>query len=344
MPDDSAPPTGPSLALLLTLPEDTSLAQPVTLGAVEVHFGEGPALGATIASVAAGEGSAALVLPAAPSDPAGVVLSPALHIQGVLYMLAAFEDTDGDDAFQEGEPLLGVAMDRWLLWLHAESDDTAAAPIDEWRLVDLGIGGQYAPNRCALDTSWPMEWMLDRGYPVYHEPDEPVTLTLRGLEAHLTLGGRVEDLPEGSWRLAGLPWPWVSKQAVTAAFDQELAVAASGFTADLSAAPPAEDDVGADPDWRFTMHLPLLYADTDQSGGWSEGDAVEGATTCHLGLPAWARYTRPVSTYRGYRFLDCYGGTAGWRAARYDDDGYLEYLDSAQALSLVLDGATCRID
>ncbi|MFH1463285.1 MAG: hypothetical protein ABIO70_02760 [Pseudomonadota bacterium] len=341
---DSTPPQGPALDLQLVLPEDTSLAGPVTVGAVEVRFGAGPALGPTIASVSAGEGSAALALPAAPEEPPTTVLGHDPYTVGTLYMLATFEDSDGDGAFQEGEPLLGVAMDRFLLWLHAESDDSAAQSLDEWRLVDLGIGGQYAPNRCALDTSWPMEWMADRGYPVEHALDEPITVTLRGLPAHLTLGGAVEDLPEGSWRLAGLPYPWVGKQAVTAAFDLDLPASAESFAVALQDAPPTEDDVGADPDWRYTMHLPLVFADGDGSGGWSEGDTPEGTTTCYQGREAWARYTRPVSAYRGYRFLDCYGGTVGWRAAHTSSDGYLEYLTSEQALSLVLDGATCRLD
>jgi hypothetical protein len=341
---DSTPPAGPTLALLLTLPEDTSLVGALTVGAVEVHFGQGPALGPTIASAAAGEGSAALTLPAAPDDPPNAVLGHAVPAEGVLYLLAAFSDVDGDGAFSEGEPLLGVALDRLLLWLHAESDESAAPPLDEWRLVDLGIAGQYAPNRCALDSSWPMEWMQDRGYPVYHDLDEPVTLTLRGLEARLTIAGSVEDLPSGTWRLAALPYPWVGKRAVTAAFDLTIADGATSFSADLAEAPPAEDDVGADPDWRYTMHLPLLFADTDESGGWSAKDTLQGTTACYDGRWAWARYTRSVASYRGYRFLDCYGGTAGWRAAHYDASGYLEYLSSAQAQSLVLDGATCQVE
>lgn len=343
-PDDSEP-APQALTLAISLPEDVQPGPAVTLAAVHVRFGEGPAIGDTLASAAAGEGSTLLTLPeAAPSTHVVALGHDLVPVEGALYMLAAFEDLDADGAFREGEPLLGVAMDRWLLWVHREGAESAAPALHAWRVVDLGIAGQYAPNRCALDSSWPMEWQVDRGYPVEHALGEPVTVPLRGLPATLALAGAAENLPAGPWRLAGLPYPAFTERSVQPAFDLPLAEGATTFEADLAATPPAEDDVGADPDWRFTMHLPLLYADADGSGGWSDGDEPEGTSTCFGGEPAWARFTRPVSTYRGYRFLDCYGGTVGWRAARYDPAGTLQYLSSAEARALVLDAQACRLE
>ncbi len=342
---DSAPPVPVVLRVELAIPEDTDLGAELTVAVVHVSFGDGPAIGETLASAVTSGEPVELALPAeAPVAHLDALGNLYLPVSGSLYMVAAFVD-DGDGAYQEGEPLIGVAMDRWAMWyaLDLELDDTGPqAPVNAWRVVDLGIAGQYAPNRCALDSSWPLEWMMDDGYPVYHEPSEPITLTLRGLEAQLSLAGSVVGLPEDPLRFAALPYPHVGERAVEPAFD--LALEADAFAASIVAAPPAEDDVGSDPDWRYTMHLPLAYADSDGSGGFSEGDALEGTSTCFEGESAWPRYTRPVSSYRGYRFLDCYSGTVGWRLVHYADHGGVEYLSSADARELVLDFTDCRLD
>jgi hypothetical protein len=345
---DSAPPAPVALSLELIQPEDTLPATEPTVGLVHVRFGDGPAMGETLASVRFTDGQAGtLELPAAaPVEHLASLGNLYLPVSGSLYMLAAFLD-DGDGQFQEGETLLSVAMDRFVMWyeLDLSPDDSGAdVPVKTWRVVDLGIEGQYAPNRCALDTSWPLEWMMDAGYPVYHELDEPIRLTMRGLEAELSLHATIVDLPAEPPRLAALPYPHVGERAVQAGFDLALVKAQPEVSAALSAVPPAEDDVGSDPDWAYTMHLLLSYVDSDGSGDWTTDDALEGSSTCLDGELAWARYTRPVDSYRGYRFLDCYGGTVGWRLVHYAEDGGVEYFDNAQAAGLVLDFTDCRLD
>jgi hypothetical protein len=345
---DSAPPEAVTLQVALALPEDTLLGVEATVAVVHVRFGEGPLIGETIVSIPATLGEPALLeLPlAAPVEHHEALGNLYLPVTGSLYMLVAFQD-DGDGLFQEGEPLLGVAMDRWVMWYELDlvlDDSGAEAPARAWRVVDLGIAGQYAPNRCALDTSWPLEWMMDAGYPVYHPVEDAVSLPLRGLEARLELAGTIRDLPEESLRLAALPYPHLGERAVSAGFDQALAPGQTDFEALLVDAPPAEDDVGSDPDWRYTMHLLLPYSDEDGSGDFGRDDALEGSSTCLDGEHVWPRYTRPVSTYRGYRFLDCYDGTVGWRLVRYAEHGGVEYLGSEQARGIGLDFTDCRLD
>ena len=65
------------------------------------------------------------------------------------------------------------------------------------------------------------------------------------------------------------------------------------------------------------------------------------ATTCLDGEVVYTRYTRELDSYRGWRFLDCYSGTVGWRATRTDPDtGALAFLSPAEAAALTVD-TTC---
>jgi hypothetical protein len=342
--DDTAPPFG-SFLVLPSVPEGTQLEGEAMLSLVHVSFGDGPAIGRTVASATLALEGVRMDLPWPPPEDDAVDLGGSGGISGALYALVAHRDEDGDGAWGEGERVLGIAMDRWLLFVHSIEDDHGHCVVNTWREVDLGIAGQYEPNRCALDTTWPLEWMTDQGYPVYFQPyDDPIELPLRGLEAGLELEGSVVDQPEEPLRLAALPYPHFTERSVEPGFDLALEQGGERFTASLSEEPPVEDDVGSDPDWRYTMHLLLPYADADTSGAWSDGDELEGASTCLEGELAWARYTRAVSSYRGYRFLDCYSGTVGWRVAHYGDSGGVEYLGSEQARRLMLDFPGCRLD
>jgi hypothetical protein len=344
---DSAAETGlpnGTLWVTPTLPEDVVYTGDATLSLVHVIFGEGPRFGETMASEPLSLDGVQLALPwPAPAEHA-VLLSPRLGIEGALYALVAYLDGDGDGGFQEGERLLGIAMDHWVLLVHSIPEDHEDTVVNTWRVVDLGIAGQYEPNRCALDSSWPLEWMMDRGYPVYEAWGEPIPLPLRGLEASLEVAGAITDLPGEGLRLAALPYPHLGEREVSPWIDQALALDRPRFEGRLEGEPPPEDDVGSDPDWRYTMHLLLAYTDSDASGGFSLEDPLEGASACLEGELAWPRYTRTVSSYRGYRFLDCYGGTAGWRLARYADHGGIEYLSREQAGALELDFTDCRLD
>jgi hypothetical protein len=340
---DTDPPNG-TILVLPSVPEDTSFEGDARVSLVHVVFGEGPRMGETVASEPLSLDGVRLALPWPVPEEDAVDLSPQQGIEGALYALVAHRDDNADGAFDEGERLLGVAMDRWLLLVHSLEEDHERVVVNTWRIVDLGIAGQYEPNRCALDSSWPLEWMSDQGFPVYAEWSEPIALPLRGLEAQLGLELPLVGLVRDDLRFAVLPYPHLNHQAVQPLLDQSLEAGQGSVGGTLDSEPPAADDVGSDPDWRYTMHLLLPYLDSDGSGGWSTADEVEGASACWQGELAWARYTRAVHSYRGYRFLDCYGGTVGWRPVHYADHGGIGYLSSAQAQDFVLDFADCRLD
>lgn len=309
--DDTAPPTPVELHGTTVLPEDTTLVEPLTAAAVLIRFGDGPVVDATLVSTPVeADGSFTLVLPeGAPEADLGA-LDPNADpvVTGALYAVLAFEDADGDGAWAEGETVRGLAMDGWLIWT------------DAWRLADLGMAGQYAANRCLLDTTVPLSWR--EGYPHYSALEAGVTVPLRGLPARLTLGGTMEG--EGYLGLAAVPYAALTGADLPVAFDVPFAPT---FSVSLDEAPPADADQGSDPDWRWTVHMPVLYTTTD----WSTWD---GASACSGDDPVYVRYTRPVTTYRGYRFLDCYDGNVGWRVARSDPEIGTVYLASAAAAAL----------
>ncbi len=338
---DSVAPEGGSLAGELVLMEDCELDAEPTVAAVRLHFGDGPALGETLAA-APGDLSKGFRLdyPAMPGGELEQVSRDNPELAGAFYVLLVFEDANGDQAYQEGEPLLGGSLERWLVWLEgvAQREEAQDWPLG-WSQADLGIAGQHEPNRCLLDTDIPMEWRT--GYPLFFDPIEAVSLRLQGLQAELTMGGAVAAWPEGAGGLAGLPYPSLANEPV---YDLSLEEPTE-FQASLSAPPPDSHDANSDADWRYTMHLNLVYQDEDGDGAYGAPDSFEGSTTCLGDEVVWARFTRSVSSYRGYRFLECYGGTVGWRAVMTDpESGAPLYLASHDARSLVLDSSTCRLD
>jgi hypothetical protein len=77
------------------------------------------------------------------------------------------------------------------------------------------------------------------------------------------------------------------------------------------------------------------YVDGDASGGWTGADPAPRVSTCADRMSVAFRYTRPVSTWRGLRLLDCYSGQVGWRLVRWDEAvGNEVYLPAEAALAL----------
>lgn len=341
-PCDTGAPEASGVALTGVPAEDAPVTGPIRAGLVRVRFGGGPAVGETLLSaiLAPGE-SATLSLPVdgpgLASDPLAPGAAPGdVGVEGTLLLPLAWEDVDADGAFDEGEVIRGASLARWVAWLQAGE---APVEVPGWSGVDLGIAGAYEPGRCMLDTTWPLAWR--DGWPAWSDLDPGIALPLPGFPASLTLGGVVGALPAGITGLVGLPYPAFTAGGVQSAFDVPLDGAT--FSASATQAPPASDDTGTDPDWRTTMHLPLAYADTGGDGAWSDGDPLDAVTTCLDGNPVWARYTREVTSYRGYRFLDCYAGTVGWRAVTGDaETGQVRYLPTADANRLQVDTG-CRV-
>ncbi len=337
---------GPAVLLAATPAEGTAFGAPLTAAAVAFRFGEGPATGATLASARLGAPSlrdtarARLALPE--TAPARDLADLGADATGAVYALLVFEDADGDGAWTEGETLAGLATDRWLLWIAVPPDAGAGAGLLErgWNLVDLGLQGTYEDDRCLLDTDVVLDWR--EGWPRAADPADAVAVALHGLPASLSLAGEVALEAFEDDALAAIPYQRLAgtDDALDPFFDVPLRDGA--FAATLDAAPPDAADVGADPDWRYALGYPLAYRDA-AGDGWSPDDPLSGATPCHEGRPVAVRYTRPVRSWKGWRLLDCYGATVGWRAVVQDPDtGQPRFLDAEAAATLRLDG-TCSL-
>ena len=56
-----------------------------------------------------------------------------------------------------------------------------------------------------------------------------------------------------------------------------------------------------------------------------------------------ARYTMPVSTWRGWRLMECYEANAGWRlVTQAEDGGWRAFQSSEAATQLHLELGECH--
>jgi hypothetical protein len=302
------------------------------VAAVEIRFGEGPALGDTLArSVVEEDGSWALVLPARP--PALQELERGGDV-GALVVLVAY---DGEGEFVQGtQPLRGMASDAFFLWLEEENLDEQWP--QGWSRADLGMAGRYAGGtRCLNDIDLPLHWRQAEGYPVLGGTSEPVSIALPGLEAPLAVAGQLTGAPDEATHIGGF---WL--QTVYGGTDLPPAfgvpMGAYGvFEADLQNSPPADAYVNSDPDWSYAVAYVLPYTDTNEDGAWDLGETLYDHSVCDdNGDVVALRYNRTVSTWRGYRFLQCYDARVGWTAAvPAEDETLTDWLsdEDAQALS-----------
>lgn len=320
-PTDTAAPQAPTLGVRV---EEPALALApgghLRVAAVPLRFGGasgGPELGAALSIGELIEGAAELGLPIqAPEAHMGGLARAYPEVQGALYGLVVYVP-DESGAFREGLPLLGVALDRLLLF-RLPGEAPAGWP-EGWSLVDSGMAGMYAPNRCLYDSTEPLLWREAEGYPRFSPLSDGVRIALRGRAAALDLEIDLAALEPSLDRLALMPLQRAIGADPTLALLDDLARPAEGTLAfTLEAPPPADHDLSRDPDWRHTFAYGLPYGDLDGSGAWSEADDTPGAGLCVAGLPVGLRYQRPVQSWRGLRLLDCYGAQVGWRLAHND--------------------------
>jgi hypothetical protein len=357
--------------------EDTERPASLRVAAVEIRFGVSFGEDITVhGAIGRGEidsdGSFQLGLPDSPPEDALSPLSKVYEetLRGALYWLVVFEDTDNDGHFDvdedknlngkldEGEDadgdgllseaidrVMGADMDRWLIYLDANEtpDDPELSegwPLG-WSLVDLSLSGQYQPNRCLYDTTEPLLWMTGLGLaPIFYDLSGGVEVPLAGLSASLTLAGDPGTPADG---VVALPYQHLYQgEDLEKVFDSAVISGTYGGT--LTSAPPDSHDVNGDPDWRYTYAIVVPYTDQDLDEQYTLIDDLENATLCAQEQQVYLRYTRPIQRYRGYRFLECYGATVGWRLATTDpESGAAVFWTAEQALSADLDPEQCPL-
>ena len=319
----------------LILPEDTTFPGAVTVGLVHLRFGWAPSVEGTLVSTtltAPGEFTLELP-PTALSSSLYPVARDYPDLDGATHLLIAFEDTDGDGAFSEGEPLLGAPLGQLFVYLDGEVPAQWSAG---WSVMDVGLEGTYESGNCLLDTDDPLTWRDYAGYPEVRSFADPVDLPLPGLPATLTLSGSAAD-----GRLAVLPYQTISYGKSYAPL-ADVPVSAGTFTLTLSTPPDEALYLTTDPTWNYALGVPLRYEDTDSSGDYSTADTLTEGVTCIGDEEALARYTKPVFAYRDWRLMECYGANAGWRAVTRDSDGgWKDFRSSDEAAATTVDPTIC---
>ncbi len=356
---------------------DTRRPDDLSVAAVEVRFGVlfGEDLvtrGSVSSAEVKSDGTFVLGLPEAPPDSAVTALSNVYEdtLRGALYWVVVFEDVDGDGHLDVAEDenengqldagedhdgdgqlstaedrVLGADMERWLVYLSAnetpgDTGQSAGWPLG-WSLVDLSLSGQYEPNRCLYDTTEPLLWMTAHGQEaVFYDLSEGVEVPLAGLAASLTMAGELGILADG---VVALPYQHlVQGEDLEKVFDTR--VDANAYEGTVLEPPPASHDINNDPDWRYTYAIPVPYTDLVHDEEYTEADDLENATLCAGDQQVYLRYTRPVANYRGYRFLECYGATVGWRMATTDgESGAPIFWNAAQSRSADFDTQACPL-
>lgn len=300
---DSGP--GPVLALRGPAPG----AAGATLAVVPMAFGEGPAFGEPLLEVPVGaDGGVDLGLPAVAPGPHGGLGRAHPGLQGTLYGLRV---RAGDGA--EGAIIMAFPLDRALLWVE-EPGEGPWPP--GWSLVDLGLSGPHQPGRCLLDTSEPLDWR--DGYPQAAPWADGVSLVWRApavpLELNLPAPAAAEAVAQ-----RGAPFVWDGPGAA----EDLYALPAAPAALTLAVPPPAASRVGGDPSWVYHLYQPQAL---DADGGVVGIGCVDGA-------PVALRWTAPVTDWRGWRLLECYGGTVGWRVVAPDETGAWTRFLGADALA-----------
>ncbi len=273
-----------------------------------------PERGAAMVTETVVAGEVSLELPESPPElHIGGLARAWPEVQGALYAVVAFPAAEAT-SWRDGVPVAGLNFSRWLMW-RAPGEAPDGWP-EGWSWVDSGMGGMHAPNRCLADTTEPLLWREAAGYPLFYPVEEGLDLALRGLPVSLSV---VAEGAEGSARVALVPHQRILGEEPDLSVFLDEPLAEGRWEVTLNDGPPTEHDLSSDLDWRHTLSWALPYQDGDGDGAWSEADGRQAEGLCVGGHLAGLRYARTVSSWRGARFLDCYGAQVGWSLVQFDE-------------------------
>ena len=348
-PVDTDPPTPTPTARTVSgsvrWPTSAVLREPLAIAALPISFqAEEPVLGLPLTVAPIVDDTFSFVLEVPPDDVELTALAPRSvpELMGFLVAFVVFVPEDPSaPVFSPDRPLRAAPFDTFGAFLDPATTGTTGLTAG-WSLLDLGMAGSYDPPRCLLTTSEPLFWRADAGYPREWDPETPLTIDLRGVAVALQLAGASIDRMAD--RMAAISQQVATGETtlLTPMFDVSLAD--DTFAASLRDAPAADYNVGADDEWQHTFAYLLQYED-DGDGQWTSADAggTTRATACTENHPVFLRYTRPVTTWRGLRMLDCTSAQVGWRLVRIDDStGAYRYLSDTDSLTLAT-GTTCQL-
>ncbi|MFT4975267.1 MAG: hypothetical protein ACI8S6_001154 [Myxococcota bacterium] len=325
------------------LPEGATDPGGLLLGLVGMEFSDAALLDTlTTAPISAGS-DYSIDLSTPPPEALIVELEPSAlpGLLGVIFLPVAFID-DGDGRYLPGEQIAGGSLSRLVVWLEG---DVPSKYTYGWNIIDTGLSGTYETGNCLYETSNPLVWRsnYNRDYPVIYGLDEQVDVDLFGLEADVTLAGTATGLLKDE-RLTLLSYQTLFSGSKDETWDplQDLSLTDGAFSADFADPPDRAYDVSPDPSWDYALLFGVTYQDGDGSGGYTPGEGSSDASLCVNNSLAALRYTWPVSTYRGWRLMECYSVHAGWRVVTRETDGtWAKARTDAEAAAVVIDSSVC---
>ena len=335
----------PVLSGTLDLSELGALPADVRLALVPVYFGEGPRVGAPVATTTPdATGAFSLQPPLSPpalSDQYQVGEAQPLDVSGATYAVLAYQASGPDADLIDGAPLYGVSLSALLVWLDPTAPDHGWP--SGWSVVDAGLAGTYDNGRCLLDTELPLQWAVGAGFPIFADPGSPIGVPSIAAPRGLSLAPAVTGADAGQ-RVAAPAYQEVFQghRGIDPAFDVPIDEA-GGWTVALDAAPSPDGLLNPSARLPYSLVVPLRYTDSDASGAWSDDDTSDRATLCDTdGARVLVRHTPAPTTWAGMKLLDCQGGRGGWTTVRRTDAGtWSERLDADAVSNLRMDLGAC---
>lgn len=339
---------GPQLGSIsgdVILPEGAASTGGLTLGLVHIDFGDADLTDTLATTAVSAGGSYTIDLDAPPDDALIQELEPynAPGMMGAAFLPLVFID-DGDGRFLYGEQVAGGTLSQVLFWLEG---DVPEPFVYGWNLIDTGLSGTYETGNCIYTTSNPLYWRREynRSYPAALDLGAAVDVTLYGLEAELDLAGTTAGL-EDDERLSLLSYQTLFSGSKKETWPplRDLTLSEGTFSASFSGPPGENFDISADPSWGYALGFGVVYTDADGDKAYSDGEASASASLCVNNSLAALRYTWPVTTYRGWRLMECYTVQAGWRVVTRETNGqWAASRTNAESLKVVVDEAECSL-
>ncbi|MCP4808957.1 MAG: hypothetical protein GY913_00085 [Proteobacteria bacterium] len=245
-----------------------------------------------------------------PDRPTGDELQEIEDVPGLFisFHVADWHADDGNGDFDEGEEILGVS-EPYLTWIEGEMPA-------EFELVGFQLGW----NALLFEEGSDLPTALDTDA-------IPLGANIAYSES-VTMGG-TSDYTD---RLAVLPFTAFEDGTGIdeLLYDDELG-ATWEFT--LSGAPP-ESHMFEEETAAFALELPLAYADSNESGGPDDGDALQ-STSCLDGLVVGAMYVAPPATPIEAFMAIFQGLEFGWNAVQFpEEDGPPVVVEDATGLAI----------
>ena len=215
-------------------------------------------------------------------------------LMAAYYLPAIYQDDDGDVVHDDDEYFVGVGP-TWLIYL----DGTIPAGFEH-------IGLYAGWNAFMMDESGHSD------LPTVYDLDAiPLETALYPTE-EITIGGDQDFAVSWSSRAALVSYAYIAGVPVADHHvDDWYPSSGDGWSMDVSGEPAEDHMLEIDTGLYASVEFPMAYLDTDNSGGFTMGDTVEGAA-CYRGDTVGLFYLPGLTELGSAAMFQVWGMTPGW--------------------------------